>query len=334
MSLNIEIYKTKDGKSEIQVNLSDDTVWLSLNQISELFERDKSVISRHIKNIFKEKELVLDSTVAKKATVHQNEGGRIVERNIDLFNLDVIISVGYRVKSKRATQFRIWANNLIKEHLIRGFTINEKRLKQTYKSNLEQLESTINLLTQSFKAEKNIRLTEAKGFVEILTQYTHSFILLNKFDENRLDNDNLSFKIQYCIDYNDTKVLIHNLKKKLIQLKEASGLFGNEKDNSFKGILGNIEQTFDGQQLYPSIEEKAAHLLYFIIKTHPFSDGNKRIGALLFVWYLQQNNFLLKASGNPKISENTLVALSLLIAQSNPDHKDIMIKLIINLIKN
>ncbi len=334
MSFNIKTYKTEDGKSEIQVSLSNDTVWLSLNQISDLFERDKSVISRHINNIFKEKELVLSPTVAKKATVHQNESGRIVERKIDLYNLDVIISVGYRVKSKRATQFRIWAGNVIKEHLIRGYTINEKRLKQTYKSNLEQLENTVNLLSQSFKSDRDLQLNEAKGFVEILSKYTQSFILLNKFDEDRLESNDLSSKIQYHITYSEARNIIQNLKAKLIHLKEASNLFGNEKDDSLKGIIGNIEQTFDGQQLYPSIEEKAAHLLYFIIKNHPFSDGNKRIGALLFVWYLQQNDFLLKNSGDTKISENTLVALSLLIAQSNPDQKDIMTKLIINLIKN
>ncbi|MBW8243481.1 virulence protein RhuM/Fic/DOC family protein [Muricauda oceani] len=334
MSFSIKIYKTEDGKSEIQVNLSDDTVWLSLNQISELFERDKSVVSRHIKNIFKEKELILDSTVAKKATVHQNEGGRLVERNIDVFSLDVIISIGYRVKSNRATQFRIWANKLIKDHLINGYTLNEKRLKQTYKSNLKQLESTIELLTHSFQSKKELQLIEAKGFVEILTRYTQSFIILNKFDEDRLDSDNLSSKIHYQIEYSEAKKLIQNLKTKLMSLKEASNLFGNEKDHSLKGIIGNIEQTFDGQSLYPSIEEKAAHLLYFIIKNHPFSDGNKRIGALLFVWYLQQNDFLFKKTGDSKISENTLVALSLLIAQSDPNQKEIMIKLIINLIKN
>ena len=334
MSFNIKIYRTEDGKSEIEVSLGDDTVWLSLNQISDLFERDKSVISRHIKNIFKEKELVLDPTVAKKATVHQNESGRIVERKIDLYSLDVIISVGYRVKSNRATQFRIWANNLIKEHLIQGYTLNEKRLKQTYNSNLEQLGNTVSLLSESFKLGKNLHLKEARGFIEILTKYTQSFILLNKFDENRLDSDNLSSKIQYHINYNEAKNLIQNLKSKLFLLKEASHLFGSEKDGSLKGIIGNIEQTFDGQQLYPSIEEKAAHLLYFVIKDLPFSDGNKRIGALLFVWYLQQNDFLLDNSGDAKISENTLVALSLLIAQSNPDDKDIMIKLIVNLIKN
>lgn len=329
---NIIIYKTEDGKTEIEVNLEKDTVWLSLNQISTLFERDKSVISRHIKNIFSENELHYPSTVAKNATV-QKEGSRFVERIIEIYNLDVVISVGYRVKSIRGTQFRIWANQIIKDYLVKGYSINKKRL-QKREENLKQLENTIDLLSKSIENNKHLELNEAKGFIDILTKYTKAFVILNKFDENRLEKNNLEENILYQLDYNETVSAIQKLKSELILLKEASNLFGNEKDNSLKGILGNIAQTFDGVYLYPTIEERAAHLLYFVIKNHPFTDGNKRIGAFLFVWYLQKNKFQNNTSGEYKINENTLITLSLLMAQSDPNQKEIMIKLIINLIKN
>ena len=243
---------------------------MSLNQISSLFDRNKSVISRHIKNVFSENELNYSSTVAKKATV-QKEGNRRVEREIELYNLDVIISVGYRVKSKRGTQFRIWANQIIKDHLVKGYSINENRLKKQTE-NIQQLESTIALLSKAIHYNQNIQLTEAKGFIEILTKYTKTFILLNKYDENRLDDENLEKNIVHQLDYRETIQAIHKLRSELAAINEATSLFGNEKDDSLKGILGNIAQTFDGNHLYPTIEQQAAHLLYFTIKNHPFTD--------------------------------------------------------------
>lgn len=322
---NIVIYKTEDGQTQIEVNLEKDTVWLNQAQLSDLFERDRSVITKHINNIFKENEL------AKKGNVQKMHIGHS-DKPINFYTLDVIISIGYRVKSTRGTQFRIWANQVIKDHLVKGYSINERRLKK-YQKNLKELEDTIVLLTSPVQNNTQLDLEETKGFLEILTKYTKSFIILNKFDENRLENNDLEENIVHQLDYKETVSAIKNLKAELIQLKEASNLFGNEKDNSLKGILGNIVQTFDGIYLYPTIEEQAAHLLYFTIKNHPFTDGNKRIGAFLFVWYLQKNRFQKTISGEDKISQNTLISLSLLIAQSDPDQKEIMIKLIINLIK-
>ena len=322
---NIVIYKAEDGQTQIEVNLEKDTVWLNQAQLSDLFERDRSVITKHINNIFKENEL------AKKGNVQKMHIGHS-DKPINFYTLDVIISIGYRVKSTRGTQFRIWANQVIKDHLVKGYSINERRLKK-YQKNLKELEDTIVLLTSPVQNNTQLDQEETKGFLEILTKYTKSFIILNKFDENRLEGNDLEENIVHQLDYKETVSAIKNLKAELIQLKEASNLFGNEKDNSLKGILGNIVQTFDGIYLYPTIEEQAAHLLYFTIKNHPFTDGNKRIGAFLFVWYLQKNRFQKTTSGEDKISQNTLIALSLLIAQSDPDQKEIMIKLIINLIK-
>jgi len=317
----IEIYTSKNNQTEINVNFDGDTVWLSLNQISSLFDRDKSVISRHLSKIFKTEELDKNQTVAKNATV-QIEGKKEVIREIEYFNLDVILSVGYRVNSKQGTEFRKWATNLLKTHLKKGYTINERRL--------EQLQQTIELI-----ATKQIsNIDEAKGILEIIKNYNKSFSLLSKFDSNDLSKNDLSKNITYEVNYDEANNAILNLKKELIAKKEASELFGNQKDGSFKGILGNILQTFGGDYLYPSIEQQASNLLYLIIKNHPFSDGNKRIGAFMFIWFLEKNKHNLKINGELKINDNALTAIALLIANSNPKEKDLMIDLIINLIKN
>ncbi|MCW4452774.1 type II toxin-antitoxin system death-on-curing family toxin [Kaistella sp. BT6-1-3] len=317
----IELYQSSNGESQIEVRFENDTVWLSLNQIAELFGRDKSVISRHLRNIYKEEELNIISTVAKNATV-QKEGKRNIKREIEFYNLDAIISVGYRVNSKQGTQFRIWATNRLKEYLIQGYSINQKRL-----SELNQL---IQIIAETDTQTNQVN--EAKGLLNILTKYTKSFILLNQFDSNRLELNSLNSNITYEIDYNEACTAISELKTKLITQKEATELFGNQKDSSFGGILKSVTQTFDGIYLYPTIEEQAAHLLYFVIKNHPFSDGNKRIGAFLFIWFLEKNKHLLKNNGENKINDNALTALALLVAQSDPNEKDLMIKLICNLI--
>ncbi len=317
----IELYKSSNGETQIEVRFENETVWLSLNQIAELFGRDKSVISRHLKNIYKESELDYSSTVAKNATV-QTEGKRNITREIDYYNLDAIISVGYRVNSKQGTQFRIWATNRLKEYLIKGYSVNQKRL--------QELNQIVQIIAQS---ENNTnQISETKGLLNILTKYAKSFILLNQFDSNAIELRNLEENITYEIDYNEAVISINELKKQLIQQKEATELFGNQKDQSFEGILKSVTQTFDGNYLYPTIEEQAANLLYFIIKDHPFSDGNKRIGAFIFVWFLEKNKHHLNNNGENKINDNALIALALLVAQSNPNEKELMIKLICNLI--
>jgi death-on-curing family protein len=318
----IEIYINPDKQVQVEVTFENGTFWLSLKQISELFQRDKSVISRHLKNIFETEELSYSATVAKNATV-QIEAGREVVRDIEYYNLDAILSVGYRVNSKRGTQFRQWATQRLRDYLVEGYTINQQRL--------EQLQKTVEVIQRSGSSE-SLQLNEAKGLLTILNNYTQSFILLNRFDSNNLQPLSLKETITYEIQYYEAKSAIVELKQKLIALKEATELFGNPKDESFKGILGNIVQTFDGNYLYPSIEEQAAHLLYFVIKTHPFSDGNKRIGAFLFVWFLEKNKHRFKKSGEVKINDNALVALALLVAQSNPADKQLMINLIVSLI--
>jgi death-on-curing family protein len=316
----IEIYKAENGQTTIDVTFDKETIWLSLNQISSLFNRDKSVISKHLKKIFLDGELILNSVVAKNATTASDNK----TYHVDFYNLDVIISVGYRVNSIEGTQFRQWATQRLKEHLINGYSINQKRL--------EQLQKTIKIIQNSSNTD-NLNLEEAKGLLEIINNYTQSFILLNQFDSNNLIDSGLDNNIIYEINYGEASFAISKLKLHLISKKEATNLFGNEKDESFKGILGNILQSFDNQYLYPTIEEQASHLLYFIIKNHPFSDGNKRIGAFMFVWFLEKNKHHFKKNGEIKINDNALVAIALLVAQSNPSDKEILIKLIINLIK-
>ncbi|MBK8154590.1 MAG: virulence protein RhuM/Fic/DOC family protein [Saprospiraceae bacterium] len=314
----IELYKSSNGETQIEVRFENETVWLSLNQIAKLFDRDKSVISRHLKNIFSTEELDKNSVVAKNATTALD--GKTYQ--VDFYNLDAIISIGYRVNSKQGTQFRIWATKRLKEYLIQGYSINQNRLKE-----LNQL---IQIIAETDNNANEI--SEAKGLLNILTKYTKSFILLNKFDSNNLELKSLNENITYEIDYKHACKAISELKIKLIEQKEATELFGNQKDMSFEGILKSITQTFDGIYLYQTIEEQASNLLYFTIKNHPFSDGNKRIGAFLFVWFLEKNKYLLRNNGENKINDNALIALALLVAQSNPNEKELMIKLICNLI--
>lgn len=323
MDNSIEIYQTPNGTTEISVKFEQESVWLNLNQLVMLFGRDKSVISRHLKNIFQEGELERNSSVAFFATV-QNEGNREVVRNIEYFNLDAIISVGYRVNSKQGTHFRIWATQRLKEYLIQGYSINQKRL--------EELGKIVQLIENT--AIHSSEDKETKGLLSILSEYAKSFVLLNQYDSQNISFSSENQSLLYEIEYQEALDTIAELKKQLIEKGEATELFGNQKDKSFEGILRNIVQTFDGEYLYQSVEEQASYLLYFVIKNHPFTDGNKRIGALLFVWFLQKNRHLLKNNGQAKINDNALVALALLVAQSDPAEKDIMIKLICNLIEN
>ena len=319
---NFEIYQLENGKTEINVQLDNESVWLNLNQIVELFERDKSVISRHISNIFKEKELVKNSVVAKNATTAVD--GKIYQ--VDFYNLDVIISVGYRIRSQRGTQFRIWANKILKEYLIKGYSLNEKRLEQKAEQ-LKELQDSVKMLGSvlNYKALTN---DESFGLLKIISDYAYALDILDQYDYQRLEIKDTSGKETYHLTYEEAIEQIRRAKK----VYGNSDLFGHEKDDSFKSSTATIYQTFDGVDLYPSIEEKAANLLYFITKNHSFSDGNKRIAAFLFLYFMERNGILFDEKGGKRIADNTLVALTLMIAVSKPDEKDTMIKVIVNLI--
>jgi death-on-curing family protein len=319
MKNEIIMYQTADNQTAIEVQFDKQTVWLNRHQLAILFDRDIKTIGKHINNVFQEGELEQNSVVAKFATTA--EDGKTYQ--VEHYNLDVIISVGYRVKSKRGTQFRQWATQRLKDYLVKGYAVNQKRL--------DELQKVVQLISNGGSADE-LKLQEAKGMLEIITNYTQSFILLNQYDSHSLQTQNLNENITYTIEYEAAFAAIAELKKQLIAAKEATELFGNPKDESFKGILGNIVQSFAGQYIYPSIEEQAAHLLYFIIKNHPFSDGNKRIGAFIFVWFLEKNKHRFKKNGEVKINDNALVALALLVAQSDPAEKKLMVQLIINLI--
>jgi prophage maintenance system killer protein len=315
MNNSIEIYKSK-GETQIDVKFENETVWLSLNQIAELFGRDKSVISRHLKNIYSEEELTWDSTVAKNATV-QMEGNREIKREIEIYNLDAIISVGYRVNSKQGTQFRIWATNKLKEHLIKGFTVNQNRLNH--------LKQSIKLIKSATSSEE-IDNIQSKEIIDVLTDFALGLDILDGYDNQSLQIRETTTGASYNIDYKEATDAINQLRYKF----GGSALFGNEKDESFKSSIASIDQTFGGQELYPSIEEKAANLLYFVVKNHSFSDGNKRIAAWLFVWYLNKNKYLYNQTGKLKIENNALASITLMIALSKPEEKELMIRVIIN----
>lgn len=316
---NIIIYTSPDNKTEVTVQMQDDSVWLTLSQLAELFDKDSQTISDHLKNIFSTEELVHESTT-RNFRVVRKEGQREVSREIEHYNLDAIISVGYRVNSKRGTAFRIWATQRLREYLVQGYSINQSRL--------DELGHTIRLLTEK---GKKIDPDEAQWLLDIIASYTDSFITLNRYDTGNLSGTG-DENITYIIDYTEAKSAIMELKSRLLEQSETNDIFGNEKDESFVGILSSIIATFDGAYLYPTIEEQAAHLLYFIIKDHPFTDGNKRIGAFLFIWFLEKNRHRFKKTGEVKINDTGLTTLALLIAQSDPREKEMMVKLVINLI--
>ena len=318
----IKIYNSNGGQTEIEVKLEKDTVWLSLSQLSDLFLRDKSVISRHIANIFNEKELDLKSVVAKNATTAAD--GKTYQ--VDYYNLDVIISVGYRIKSQIGTQFRIWANKTLKEYLIKGYSINEKALRQQ-NLQLQELQKTIKILSSAIQS-KELTSDESKGLLSIISDYSYALDILDQYDYQSLVISNTSGKDIYRISYTEAIGQINMVRNAY----GNSELFGREKDESFNSSISTIYQTFDGKDLYPSIEEKAAHLLYFITKNHSFSDGNKRIAAFMFLYFLSKNGILYDRYGNKRIADNTLVALTLMIAVSKQEEMGIMIKVIVNLI--
>lgn len=314
----IAIYPAKDGHIELEVNLSNETVWLTMNQMAQLFGRDKSVISRHLKNIFKVNELDENSVVANFATTATD--GKIYQ--VDYYNLDAIISIGYRVNSKEGVRFRKWASNVLKEHLVRGYTTNEKRLNQ---QGIHELQQTVELLQRTL-INHDLVNDLGRAAIQIILTYSKTWDLLLAYDEGDLSLPIKEKPTSSTLTYRVALSAIEALKQELSARNEATALFGKERDGGLDSILNNIEQTFGGEALYKTPEEKAAHLLYFIIKDHPFTDGNKRIGSFMFLLYL-------KSQGLPiKFNENGLVALALLVAESNPNQKDTLIRLIVNLL--
>jgi prophage maintenance system killer protein len=327
----IIIFRGKEGEPSIQVRLEAETVWLSQKLMAELFQKNTDTVGLHLKNIFSDGELDEKSTTEFFSVV-QKEGKRTVTRKVAFYNLDAIISVGYRVNSKRGTQFRIWATNVLRNHLVQGYTLNEKRLKEDEKKRLKELEGAV-ALVKAAQTRKELTAVEAAGLLAVITDYTRTWLLLHQYDAGTLTSRDLNPEVRYELTHKEATMAIAELKKQLTQKKEAGDIFGVERESAFKAILGNIRQTFGGKDLYPSLEEKAAHLLYFIIKDHPFTDGNKRIASLMFIWFLDKNDSLYTTDGVRKFNDNALVALALLIAESNPKQKDLMIRLIINLIQ-
>ena len=315
MKSSLEIYRS-EGETQIEVRFENETVWLSLNQISSMFGRDKSVVSRHLKNIYSSGELDQNSTVAKNATV-QLEGGRQVIRDLEFYNLDVIISIGYRVNSKVGTHFRQWATQRLKDYLIKGYSVNQERLSQ--------LQQSFQLIREAALSD-DFSKAQVKEIIDVLADYALGLDILDGYDKQNLERGMVQPNSIFQISYQEAKVAIEELRIKF----GGSLLFGNEKDDSFKSSISTINQTFDSKELYPSIEEKAAHLLYFVVKNHSFTDGNKRIAAWLFVWYLAKNNYLLNSKGIPKMANNALAAITLMVALSKPEEKDLMILVIVN----
>lgn len=313
----IVIYQTIDGETSIDVRLEGETVWLSANQMALLFGRDEKTIRKHINNVFSEGELV------KENNTHFLRVDN-VKQAVAFYTLDVIISVGYRVKSQRGTQFRIWANKVLKDYLIKGYAINDKITRKKY----EELSQLVHILGRTINSQPELSNQENLDLVNVVTDYTYALDTLDRYDYQELKIDKTTSENKFQATYENAMETIQNLKKKF----GGSWLFGNEKDDSFKSSIGQIYQTFDGIDLYPSVEEKAATLLYLVTKNHSFSDGNKRIAATLFLWFMQNNGILYNPDGSKRISNGALVALTLMIAESRPEEKDVMVKVVVNLI--
>lgn len=319
----IVLYQSEDGMTQLDVKLEGETVWLNRQQMAELFGRDVKTIGKHINNALKEELNDGISTVAKFATV-QKEGSRLVNREVEYYNLDMIISVGYRVKSKRGVEFRRWANSILKQFLINGYAVNE-RIRQRQIAELRQL---VLVVGRTIEQQPVATTDESHALFDVVVDYTYALDTLDNYDYQRLYIGKTTRNELFHATYENAMQEIEMLREKF----GASTLFGNEKDESFKSSIGQIYQTFDGEELYPSVEEKAAMLLYLVTKNHSFSDGNKRIAATLFLWFMNNNGILYREDGSKRIADNTLVALTLMIAESRTEEKDIMVKVVVNLI--
>ena len=313
----IIIYQTDDDQTQIDVRLENETVWLTTHQMAMLFDREESNIRRHVINVFKEGELEKENNVH---FLHVNG----IKKPVPFYNLDVIISVGYRVKSQRGVQFRQWANRVLKQYLIKGYAINE-RLRHEQISELRQLVQVVGRTLQHREQENTI---ETQDLLDVVVDYTYALDTLDNYDYERLTIDQTTKVASFHATYENAMEQIQRLRDKF----GASILFGNEKDDSFRSSIGQIYQTFGGEELYPSVEEKAAMLLYLVTKNHSFSDGNKRIAATLFLWFLNNNHLLYHSDGSKRIADSTLVALTLMIAESKTEEKDVMVKVVVNLI--
>lgn len=315
----IQIYTSEDGQVSLNVSVEQETVWLSLDQMTELFAKDKSVISRHIKNIFYEKELDKESVVAKNATTASD--GKTYQ--VSYYNLDVIISVGYRVKSQRGVQFRQWATKTLKQHLIDGYTVNEKRLQERG----VDYQQTVELLSRTLLNQQLIS-SEGQAVLQVVQDYAKSWSLLQAYDEQSLKETTTKQNNMLALRYDDVLSAISSLKTELMSKGEATELFGQVRGEGLISAIETIEQGFGDILFYPNIASRSAHLLYFVIKNHPLADGNKRIGSFLFLWYLRLNQHLLAKPVSQLINDNTLVALALLVAESLPEQKELMIRLV------
>ena len=314
----IVIYQTEDGQTQIDVRLENETVWLNVAQMSTLFSKEESNVRRHIINAFKEGELERDYNNVHFLHV---DG---VKKPVPFYSLDVIISVGYRVKSKRGTAFRIWARNVLKEYLVKGYAVNERMRREQ----IGELRQLVGMLGSTIQNQPVLSTDKTNALFEVVTDYTYALDTLDNYDYERLTIHKTTKEAPFHATYGNAMEAIDGLRKKF----GGSALFGNEKDESFKSSIGQIYQTFGGEELYPSVEEKAAMLLYLVTKNHSFSDGNKRIAATLFLWFLNNNRILYRADGSKRIADNTLVALTLMIAESRTEEKDVMVKVVVNLI--
>jgi prophage maintenance system killer protein len=315
----IVIYAAKDKRIKLHVTLEKETIWLNQAEIARLFRTDRSVITKHLRNIFNSRELDEKSNVQKMHIPFS-------DKQVKFYNLDIIISVGYRVNSVRATQFRIWATQVLKKHLIEGYTLNEERLAQQTQK-LQELQRAIKFIG-SVKDKKQLEYREALGLLEVISDYNYALGLLDDYDNKRLAISRTSKEEKFILTYEAATKAVGELRKKF----RFSAIFGVERDKSFRSSIASIYQTFGSKELYPSVEEKAANLLYFIVKNHSFIDGNKRIAASIFLWFLEANGLLYKENGSKRIADNALVALTLLVAESDPNERDIILKLVVNLI--
>ena len=323
MNNSIEIYRSQDGSIQLKVKLENDTVWLTQSQMAELFGVDRTSIVRHIRNIYKSEELDQNSTCAKNAQV-RTEGHRSILREIPYYNLDMIISVGYRVNSKNATSFRRWATSVLKQYLIKGYAINQQIKLDRY----NELKDVVRLMSRTVGLQEKVTSEEYGGLFNVISDYVYALDTLDHYDYQSLSIQKTTKEEPFRATYENAMEAINALKEKF----GGSQWFANEKDDSFKSSIGQIYQTFGGEDLYPSVEEKAAMLLYLVVKNHSFSDGNKRIAAMLFLWFLNNNHVLYAEDGHKRIADNTLVALTLMIAESRTEEKDVMVKVVVNLI--
>jgi prophage maintenance system killer protein/prophage antirepressor-like protein len=316
-----EIVIYEDGNIELPISFEEENFWLRQSEISELFGKDRTVITRHINKVLKDNEVDEKSNVQKMHIANS-------DKPVKFYSLDIVLAVGYRTNSSKAIKFRQWASKILKEHLIQGYSLNQKRLQQ---KGMQEFNQAISLLQSTIKQE-NLACDEAKGLLDVIVSYGRSWSLLEGYDEDSLSIPMNHTDNRFILDYPEAKEAIAKLKKELMQKGEASDLFGREKAGEFDGIIGNVYQTFGGNDLIPTVEAKSANLLYYIIKDHPFIDGNKRIGAFLFILFLQKNQMLCRANGEAKINDNALVALTLMTAKSLPEQKDTVVALIVNML--